>query len=154
MYTAALLVHSWIRWLVLPLLLIRIGKAVADRGRGAEYDDGARGMTASVVGLLDLNLMFGVMLLSWLSPLTTAAMADMGSAMSDPLRRFWLVEHPTMMFLAVVVGHVVSVMAKRSSDPMRANTIVAVGLTVALLLVLAGIPWPFREEIGRPLFAF
>ncbi len=154
MYTVILLIHSWVRWLVLPLLLVRIGKALADRSKGAEYAGPARGMTAGTVGLLDLNLVFGVLLLSWLSPLTTAAMADMGSAMSDPLRRFWLVEHPTMMFLAVVVGHVVSVMAKRSTDARRAHTIVAVGLTVALLMVLAGIPWPFRGLIGRPLFAF
>jgi hypothetical protein len=58
-----------------------------------------------------------------------------------------------MMFLALVVAHIGSVMAKRAAESKRAHTIVAVSLTVALLMILAAIPWPFREAIGRPLFA-
>ncbi len=154
LYTVAILTHSWLRWLVLPLMLGRIGKAVVDRSQDKPYEGPARGFTAATVGLMDLMLLIGVVLLGWLSPLTTSAMSDMGSAMGDPVRRFWLVEHPTMMFLALVVAHVGSVMARRATDAKRAHTIVAVALSVAFLMLLAGIPWPFREGIGRPLFNF
>ncbi len=152
-YTVTVLAHSWLRWLVLPLMMGRIAKALVDRSKDAPYEGPARGFTAATVGLMDVMLLLGVVLLGWLSPLTTAAMADMGSAMGDPLRRFWLVEHPTMMFLALVVAHVGSLMAKRATESRRSHTIVAVALTVALLMILAAIPWPFREAIGRPLFS-
>jgi len=152
-YTVVLLIHSWLRWLALLAVVARIGLALADRAAGRDYDKRARGTMAGTVGVMDLMLVLGLVLLAWLSPLTTAAMADMGSAMGDPLRRFWLVEHPTMMFLSVTVAHVASVLARRQEDARRAHTQVAIGLSLALLLMLAGIPWPFRELIGRPLFA-
>ena len=139
---------------MLPLLLVRIGKAVLDRSKSRPYEGAARGFTAATVGMMDLMLLLGVVLLGWLSPLTTAAMSNMGTAMSDPMTRFWLVEHPTMMFLALVVAHVGSVMARRASEARRAHTVVAVSLALSLLMILAAIPWPFREAIGRPLFAF
>jgi len=152
-YTVVFLVHSWLRWIALAAIVGRIGKALADRAAERPYDKKARGMTAATVGVLDLMLVLGLTLLFWLSPITTAAMADMGSAMGDPLRRFWLVEHPTAMFLAVTIGHFVSVRAKRMDDAKRAHTHVAIGLSLTLLLILVAIPWPFRDLIGRPLFA-
>lgn len=153
-YTVVLLVHSWVRWVAVLAIVGRIGLALSDRSSGRDYDKRARGSMAGTVGLLDLMLVLGLMLVFWLSPLTTAAMGDMGAAMGDPLRRFWLVEHPTVMFLAVTVGHVVSVLARRQADAKKAHTQVAIGLSLVLLLILAGIPWPGRELIGRPLFAF
>lgn len=152
-YEGTLLVHSWLRWIVLLALFVRVGMALAARSRGSDYDRRARLSAAATVGGLDLMTVLGVVLLSWLSPLTTAAMSDMGSAMGDPVRRFWLVEHPTTMFLAVAAAHVGSSIAKRATDARRAHTAVALGLSLAILLLLAGIPWPFRPGIGRPLFA-
>jgi hypothetical protein len=152
-YSVLLLVHSWVRWLVLPALLGRIGLAVADRAAGRPYDKRARALSGAAVGLLDVMLVIGLLLLGWFSPLTTAAMADMGSAMKDPLRRFWLVEHPTLMVGAVVIAHVATVVGRRATDPRRGHLVVAVGLSIALALVLLGIPWPFRAGVARPLFA-
>ena len=130
LYGIAILAHSWLRWGVLLAMLGRLGLAIADRSSGRAYEKRARIASAVTVGLLDLTLVLGVVLLSWLSPLTTSAMADMGSAMSDPLRRFWLVEHPTMMFLASVVAHVGTAIAKRA-EPRRAHTMVILGLSLA-----------------------
>ena len=152
-YSVVLIIHSWLRWLVLPALVGRIGLALADRAANRPYDKRARMLSGMTVGMLDLMLVLGLVLLGWLSPLTTSAMADMGAAMKDPVWRFWLVEHPTMMFLAVTVGHVVTVIGRRSADPRRGHLVVAIGLTLVLVFVLMGIPWPFRAGIGRPLFA-
>lgn len=152
-YTVAIYAHSWIRWVALLALVGRIGLALVHRSRGVEYGKLARATSGATVGFLDLNLLLGFVLLGWLSPMTTAAMADMGSAMGDPLRRFWLVEHPTAMLVSVTVAHVATVLARRQVDAKRAHTLVAVGLSLALLVTLLAIPWPFREVVGRPLFA-
>ena len=153
-YDVTLLVHSWLRWVLLVLVVGRIGLALMDRARGRPYDKRARVSSAITVGTLDLMVLLGVVLLGWLSPFTSAAMADMGAAMKDPLRRFWLVEHPTTMFIAAIVAHVGTSVAKRSADPRRAHLAAAIGLTMALLAIAAAIPWPFRAAIARPLFMF
>jgi hypothetical protein len=152
-YTVAIYAHSWIRWAVLLAVVGRVGLALADRRSGRAYDKRARVASAITVGLLDLNLVLGLMLLFWLSPLTTSAMADMGGAMGDPLRRFWLVEHPFAMMVSVTVAHVASVLGRKQADPTRAHTYVALGLALALLVMMTAIPWPGREIVGRPLFA-
>ena len=152
-YTVAIVAHSWIRWGALVAVVARVGLALADRGAGRDDGKRARITSGITVGLLDLNLVLGLVLWVWLSPLTTSAMVDVGAAMADPFRRFWLVEHPTAMMLSVTVAHVASVLAKRQADPQRAHTRLAIGLALALLLMLVAIPWPGRELVGRPLFA-
>ena len=75
----------------------------------------------------------------------------MGSAMKDPLTRFFTVEHTLMMILAWILVHVGRTSVKRAADnDKHKQMLISFGL--ALVLILAAIPWPFRAEIARPLF--
>ena len=64
--------------------------------------------------------------------------------MKDKFYRFFWVEHPLMMLLAIILITVARGKAKVLNYK-------AVGwlLFIALLLILAAIPWPFRDIVGE-----
>jgi len=71
--------------------------------------------------------------------------------MKDRFYRFFWVEHPTGMILAVIlitVGR--GVVKKQIPDPMKYKKVFWFFLA-ALILILATIPWPGREIVGRSM---
>jgi hypothetical protein len=145
MYPTTLLVHSWLRWVVIILGVWTVLDAA--RGRGT----GRPGLFFTIA--LDVQLLAGVLLYVALSPITQAALADMAAAMRNDTWRFWSVEHPALMILAVVFGHVGRVVARRSARLGRASRGPLLWYALALLAILAAVPWPFLAH-GRPLFRF
>ena len=145
--------HSLLRWVaLLDVAAAAILCAVALRSL-PEWRPVHK--VAALVGVIamDLQLVIGAAL--WLrSPLVQVARANMGAAMKEPVLRFYAVEHAAMMVLAVIAVHVGYAMAKRAADGAKAHKAVAVGYGLAVVLLLAGIPWPMRAGIGRAWLAF
>lgn len=144
MYATTLLVHSWVRWLVVVLGVWALLSALTARG-GA----GARKAGQFFTIALDVQFLLGVLLYVVLSPITRAAIGDMAAAMHNGVWRFWSVEHPALMILAVVFGHVGRMAARRS--PASRRPVVWYALSIAA--ILAAIPWP-ALPYGRPLVRF
>ncbi len=142
MYPTVLIVHSWVRWLVILFGLWTLAEAA--RGRAA-----GRGGLLFTIGL-DVQLLLGIGLYVALSPSTHAALTNMATAMHDSTARFWAVEHPALMILAVVFGHAGRIAARRAAAASR-GPLAWYGL--AVLAILAATPWPFLSH-GRPLFRF
>jgi hypothetical protein len=72
----------------------------------------------------------------------------MAAVMKDNVARFWAVEHIFSMLLAITlitIGHV-----KYKKGGSSKTTLIL--YILALLLIFAAIPWPFRAAIARPLF--
>ena len=132
MYPAALLLHSWLRWVVVVLALVAILRAAPGRP-----DRSALLFTIA----LDVQFLVGILLYAALSPMTRAAMQNMSAAMHTSTIRFWAVEHPFAMVLAVAFAHI------GRSRPNRA----VLFFTIALVLLLIGMPWP-GLPYGRPIF--
>jgi hypothetical protein len=66
--------------------------------------------------------------------------------------RFFGMEHITMMLIAVVLITIGSMKAKRQPiDKQRFKTM-AIWFTIALIIILASIPWQFSPLISRPYF--
>jgi hypothetical protein len=153
MYPTVLAIHSWLRWLVIVLGIWAAFEAARGRAEG--------GAAKSFTIGLDVQLLLGVLLYVALSPVTQAALADMAGAMRNSAWRFWAVEHPALMVLAVVFGHVGRVAARRNrvggaSGPSNARGSgrgPLIWYALALLAILAATPWPFLSH-GRPLFRF
>jgi hypothetical protein len=151
MYTAVLVLHSLLRWVVLALGVLALVRAF-----GGWF--GRRPWTAAdkKVGLffmisVDVQVLLGLLLYFVLSPITRAAFAQFGAAMKVKELRFWAVEHIMLMVLAVVAVHVARVLSKRATDDTARHRRVAIGFAVAMLLMLAAIPWPWMA-VARPLF--
>lgn len=146
MYGILLMIHSLFRWLVLLVLLIRVGRGVQGLATKVTWDKVDRVLGIATVACLDLQLVMGLGMYG-LSPKVAAGLADMGAAMGETMLRFWVVEHPTTMVLALVAAHVGHALSKRSNPSPRRHQIATVGFGLALLFVLLGIPWAFRGPL-------
>jgi hypothetical protein len=142
MYPTVLTVHSIVRWVVVILGVWAVASVLPSRLRNGR-PTALPGLLFSIA--LDVQMLLGLLLYVALSPITSAAMQDMGAAMKNGGWRFWAVEHPTMMILAVVCAHVAR--PRRGTNLTGKRALLAYGL--ALLAILVATPWPFMPQ-GRP----
>lgn len=150
MYETLLLIHSWLRWVVvlagLAALVLSAKKALS--GDAFTTSDKRLGTVFTVA--MDIQLVIGLGLYFGLSPVVRAALDQGAAMMRDRTLRFWGVEHMTTMILALVVLHVGRVIAKRAGTDAARHKRLAITTALTLVLVFAGIPWPGLEH-GRPL---
>ncbi len=146
-----LLVHSWLRWLVVALAVATVGRAVRGwvgrRSRSALDDRLGR----LFVIALDGQVLLGVVLYLFVSPMTTGAFRVPGTIMANAALRFWVVEHPFAMLAALALAHVGRVRIRRATEAPARHRVAAVFFGLALLLLLVGVPWPFMPT-ARPLW--
>lgn len=71
--------------------------------------------------------------------------------MQNGALRFFAVEHALMMIIAWLLVHLGRSMVKRSDIDAQKHKRSLIYFGIALLLILAMIPWPFRTEVARPL---
>lgn len=146
--TMLLMLHSLLRWLVLFGGLAATGLAFQAM-RGKPWT--SQNKKANLLYLIALDTQFLLGAVLWLqSPVVQAARADMATAMHDATTRFFTVEHPTMMLLAVAAMHIGYANAKRAGTNLATHRKAFVAFTVSLVFILAAIPWPFRT-FGRHL---
>jgi hypothetical protein len=146
MYSAVLLIHSWVRWIALIAALGAVVALFMDR-------TGARAERWGLVLVIcmDLQLLLGLTLYFVLSPFTTEALRNFSAAMQQPNLRFFVMDHPATMLVALVLVHVGRVLGRKAATPAARRTRLLVCFGVALLLMLVGMPWPGLAA-GRPLF--
>lgn len=150
MYPLVLALHSWLRWVVLVLLLLALARAVAGRGgRPWTAADNAAGKWLGIA--FDIQFTLGLLLYIFLSPITRIAFTDFGGAMANSGLRFFAVEHVVGMFIAMALVHVGKAKIRKADAPARRHTLAMIFFGLALLVMLASIPWPGMPA-GRPLF--
>lgn len=147
MYQFLLYTHSWIRWIVLILAFFAVIRSLIGLfGDQKDYQKLDNIVAASFVGSMHLQLLLGLILYFFLSPLTSLAMKDMGSAMRDGELRFWAVEHITVMIIAVIFAQAGRSISKKTGDSSVKFRFQSIFFGAALILMLIGIPW---AEVGR-----
>jgi len=72
--------------------------------------------------------------------------------MKDANNRFFTMEHELLMIIAWILVHVGRVSVKRAATPAAKHKRTLLFFGVAIILVLAAVPWPFREAIARPWY--
>jgi len=149
MYQTVLGLHSLLRWLVVLAGLWAVASAFGAARRREWTPADSRPGLLFVLGL-DLQLLIGLGLFLVLSPVTRAAMLDMGAAMKSGASRFWIVEHPSLMIAAVALGHVGRVASRRAGS-YRAGNRAQFWFALAIVAVLLATPWPFSSH-PRPWF--
>ena len=152
MYPVVLMIHSWLRWVVLFLGAIATFNAFRHR---ADTDERPRGQRWDWVFMLalDLEVLCGLLLYFGLSPYTSEAMSNIGLALHDPGLRFWAFTHAATMLVALVAVRAgrVFAMGEPTSPARRNGRYICFG--IAVLAMLAGVPWPGLAQ-ARPLFRF
>ena len=151
MYEILLRSHSGLRWIVLAVVLGAIFRAFTNMSSGkfTPLDD-KLSLFSLIFAHIQLLLGFG---LYFMSPFVKSAMeAGMGVAMKDAVMRFWLVEHLTGMLIGITLITIGRIAAKKAATDQAKFKKIAVFFTLGLLVILATIPWPFREALGRGWF--
>jgi len=151
MYTATLLLHSWLRWVVIVLGLLAVVKAITGRSSGRAWSPAEARAGRLFAIALDVQVLLGLLLYFVFSNLLSVAREDMGRAMASPTIRFWLVEHLTGMLVAVALAHIGSVRVRKASTDAVKYGRAALFYGLALLAVLLASPWPGLPH-ARPLF--
>ncbi len=148
MYSGVLLVHSWLRWAVLVAGLLAVLRAIAGASSRRAWNaaDDRAGLWFTLT--LDIQVVIGLWLYFVLSPFTTAALADFSAAMRNPGLRFFAVEHAVGMIIGLALAHVGRVRIRKAPVPRR-HLIAAIFFGLALVAILASIPWP-GLPYGRP----
>ncbi len=139
MHSALLHTHNVLRWVVLVLGVIAVGRAISGVS-GAQPYDRARKAVAMFMGSVHLQLLLGLLLLMN-SPIVKAAMRDMEATMKDAALRKVVVEHPALMVVAAIVVTIGAIVAKNQKSDAAKHKFSAVFMALALAIILAGIPW-------------
>ncbi|HEY8966889.1 MAG TPA: hypothetical protein VIM58_10620 [Candidatus Methylacidiphilales bacterium] len=132
--------HSGIRWLVLLAGLASVGISFLGWKNKSPWSKGAKIAGSAYVGLLDLQLLVGLILYA-IDPLIHVFWADPAGHMKDGSLRFFAIEHVTFMILAVALAHVGSVLARKAVDDEQKYSRLFFFHVGSFLLLLAGIPW-------------
>ena len=93
-------------------------------------------------------------LYQWITgPLGLATIQSIGfsAVMKDPVSRFYSVEHMTGMIIAIVLITIGRGVSKKNIPDAVKHKKTFWFFLIALVIILASVPWPFRAGIGRPL---
>lgn len=153
MYEFLLVLHNGLRWVVLVLGLIVLLKAFQGWFTRRPWTRQDNLLGVAYMSAFDTQILIGLVLYFGVSPLTTQALDNRETMMTDRVTRFFAVEHITTMLLALVLVHAGRIAAKRAPDDTARHRRIALVLGAAFLLMLSSIPWPF-QVYGRPWFRF
>ncbi|MGE5447740.1 MAG: hypothetical protein ACM3PR_05210 [Bacteroidales bacterium] len=141
MYTGFLHLHDGLRWLILLAFLITLIKYVAGWLGNQPWKKLDNMLGLVLTALMDLQLIVGVVLYFFLSPITKLALSDFRGAMQDPDLRFYAVEHLSMMLIAVVLVHIGRAKSKKAvvdKDKFKTGFIF---FLIAIAVIMMAIPW-------------
>jgi hypothetical protein len=152
MSSVLLQVHNILRWVILLLLILSIIQSFIGWVKRRELREGDAKLWLFTMISVHTTLLIGLILLFFgRYGILSSGLPEGVNLMQDKFYRFFWVEHPTGMIIAtalITVGR--GVVKKQIADPLKYKRAFWFFL-VALLIILATIPWPFRDIIGRGL---
>ena len=151
MYQGLLHLHSLLRWIILILLVVNIVRHFTASNQPFTATDKKLGLFLMIAA--HTTLLLG--LYQWFTGpwgLIYIQNIGMGGAMKDPVSRFWAVEHLTGMIIGIILITLGKTVAKKPFSDVVKHKRSAILFSLALVIILLTIPWPFRVGIGRPWF--
>lgn len=142
MYEGLLHAHSGLRWIVLILIIINIFNAIGGLTGNKIFTSKDKKLSFYALIFTHIQALLGLALY-FMSPKVQFS----GNTMSNSMLRFFTMEHTLMMLIAIVLVTIGNRMAK--SGRVKA---VFWYYFIALIIILAAIPWPFRAELGSGWF--
>ena len=146
MYPTLLFLHSWLRWAVVVAVLLCAVRSF----RGGPFTAGHARLRTIAVATLDTQVLLGILLYA-VGPMTPRSREAFSAYMKIAPLRFFTIEHGFAMIVALTVLHVFAVRSRKAGSDEGRHRALAIGATIALVLILIGIPWP-GLPYARPLF--
>ncbi len=135
------MVHSGWAYITLIILIFAVFNAIKGLKSNKEFTDKDLRISLFTLIVAHIQLIIGFIGYFASAQFTFLRENGMGAAMKDADIRLFLIEHPLMMILAIVLITIgFSKHKKKTSDKSKFKTI-AVYYGIALLFVLSRIPW-------------
>ncbi len=148
---ALLHAHSGLRWIVLILMIATIADSAIRMYR--PFKESERKLALFALISMHTQLLIGILIYIFSPAMRSIFAGHPEDIMGVSANRFWVVEHPLMMIIAVILVTVGYSRAKRQSEHWAKHRMTFFYYLAALLLILLSIPWPFREVgLGRGWF--
>jgi hypothetical protein len=146
-----LLLHSILRWVILVLLAVAIVKSYNGMTAGRSYSESDRKIGLFLMISAHTTLLLGL-LLWFFGAFGLALVVDpgMGVVMKNSVMRYWVVEHFVGLLIAIALITIGRGVAKKSIPDATKFKRAFWLFLVALIIILATVPWPFRAGVGRP----
>ena len=153
MQTGLVHLHNFLRWVILILLVFSIIKSYTGWQQKKLFSPGDKKIWLFTMIAAHITLLIG--LYQWLFGrygIISPGIPEGVHLMKDKFYRFFLVEHPTGMIISIVLITLAHGMAKKAVSDETKYKKAFWYFTIALLVILITVPWPFREIVGRPIF--
>ncbi len=141
MYSIVSTVHIVLFVLVFILGINVIVRALRGRSTNALFTESDRKAGLFFMISLHTQLLIGLALYFFFSPITLAALADFGAAMKNPEMRLVAVEHVSMNIIAIVLATINNAKNKKAIADAAKHKNALIFTIVALVLILSRIPW-------------
>jgi hypothetical protein len=152
MFSVLLQIHSILRWVILLLLFLSIIQSLIGWLKRRELREGDTKLWLFTMISAHTTFLIGLILLLFgRFGILSTGLPEGVELMKDKFYRFYWVEHPTGMLIAIILitlGR--GVVKKQIEDPVKYKRAFWFFL-IALVTILATVPWPGREIVGRGL---
>lgn len=138
--------HSLVRWFIMIFGIWAVVNALTGVATKRTYTPADGRINLFFMISCDIQLLLGLALYfigPWFDKLK-----DLGNNMKDPYSRFFTMEHLVMMLIAIVLVHVGRTASKNAATDAAKHKRSLLYFGLAMLLIIAAIPWPFRHELG------
>ena len=138
MYSGLQHAHSGLAYLLLAALIFAIIYNLIGFMGNKPFTEGNRKI--ALIGLISahIQLLIGLVLY-FISPNGLSNFS--GANMKDPTARLYMLEHPLMMILAIILITVGYSKAKKLQDSNQKYKKILIFFTLGLILILSRIPW-------------
>lgn len=141
--------HNFMRWFIIVFALWTIVKSMSGMGGSKAFTKADKRPAMLLMITADIQLLLGLILYvgkGWFTVLTN------GGFMKLAAQRFWAMEHMFGMLIAIILIHIGYAAVKKDIPDASKFKKVFWFTLIAFIIILATIPWPFREAVGRGLF--
>lgn len=152
MQTGLLHLHNFLRWIILILLLVSLVKAYSGWQSKRPFAPGDKKVWLFTMISAHITLLLGLYQVALgRFGIFNTQLPEGTSVMKDSFYRFYWVEHPVGMIVAIVFITLGYGMAKKQVPDTVKFRKAFYFFLFAFIVIMLSIPWPFRAIIGRPL---
>jgi hypothetical protein len=149
MYSLLIFIHSWLRWILLLLGLFVIIRSYAGWFGKKNYLKSDRSISLVLISLFHTQLILGLLLYFFYSPVVHSAFQNFGAAMKDSQLRYWAVEHLFIMIFSVIIAQFGHIRIKKTHAALSKHRNAAIYYTMAFILIVSRIPWAQTNRLFR-----
>ena len=154
MYEGILGLHSILRWALIIFLIVNIIRVNVEAGEHFDLLD--RKWSLRLLITTHLNLLAAIYLYFFGKngiKILDEEKYSLKDVMHTSWLRYWIIEHPSMMLFSIILITISHSFSKKDMVPLKKHKIMSILYIVALIVIIAAAPWPFRNVgIARPIF--